>query len=224
MLTENKFKNVKFLISYPDGFDDTKKYPLVVFLHGAGTVSDSTEKLKDNIAFKNICERQTKYNYIVLAPLCHTTNWNEVMGTLIELVDNTRKLEYVDINHVHLTGNSMGGYGAWMLGGLRPDWFASLMPVCGGSMVWHARATLKSVPIRTFHGLRDTVVDPIESLEAVKAVNKNGGYAELILFPDLGHNCWDRVFTTESNYEWLLRYSTDRENAQADKLSGDYYG
>ena len=224
MIKENNFENVKYLLSYPDGFDKSQKYPLVIFLHGAGTVSDTTEILRTNSCFLNICKNQTERGYVVLAPLCHATNWNELMGTLIKLVDSTRQLEFIDIKRVHLTGNSMGGYGTWMLGGLRPDWFASLMPVCGGSMVWHARATLKNVPIRAFHGLRDDDVDPIESLEACKAVNRNGGYAELILFPDLSHNCWDRVYTDERNYDWLLQFTTDREKKQLDSLSGDYYG
>ena len=224
MIQEKIFDNIKYLISYPDGFDENKKYPLVIFLHGAGTVSENTDILKENCGFVNLCKRQTERGYIVLAPLCHVTSWNELMGTLRKLVDDTRSLEYINIKRVHLTGNSMGGYGTWMLGGLRPDWFASIMPVCGGATVWHARATLKNVPIRTFHGLRDEVVDPIESLEACKAVNKNGGHAELILFPDLSHNCWDKVYTDERNYDWLLQFSTDRDKTQFDSLSGAYYG
>lgn len=128
-----------------------------------------------------------------------------------------------DIRRVYLTGNSMGGYGTWELASLRPDWFASIMPVCGGGIKWMAYA-LVDVPARAFHGLCDTVVDPIESLEMTKAVNRCGGHAELILFPKLEHNCWDKVYSTEENYDWLLTFSTDRDKTLIEQYSGSYYG
>jgi len=80
------------------------------------------------------------------------------------------------------------------------------------------------VPIRTFHGLRDKTVDPIESVQMAKAVNINGGHAELILFPELAHNCWDAVYTSEKNYDWLLGFTTKRDKTLVEELSGTYYG
>ena len=101
------------------------------------------------------------------------------------------------------TGNSMGGYGTWELAAIRPEWFAAIMPICGGGIGGFA-ARLVNIPVRTFHGLCDNVDDPIESLQMAKAVNLAGGSCELILFPELDHNCWDRAYTTEENYDWLL--------------------
>lgn len=83
--------------------------------------------------------------------------------------------------------------------------------------------TLKNVPIRTFYGLMDTVVDPIESLQMAKAVNCNGGYAELILFPHLEHNCWTTVFSTEEHYDWLLSHTLS-SNKREEELTGEKYG
>ena len=73
-------------------------------------------------------------------------------------------------------------------------------------------------------GLCDNVVDPIESMQMVKAVNKAGGYAELILFPKLNHNCWDLVYSDERNYDWLLSFTAKRDKTLAEQLSGEYYG
>lgn len=222
MVEERQFEELKYLISFPEGFNADKKYPLVVFLHGAGTISDSTDRLSQNGNFVKLCEHQTR-GYVLLAPLCSVNDWNEVMTTLICLVDTYRNAEYIDKKHVHLTGNSMGGYGTWELGSIRPDWFASIMPVCGGGMTWMAH-TLVDVPIRTFHGLCDDVVDPIESLQMAKAVNRKGGHAEMILFPKYAHNCWDEVYSNEANYDWLLKFSTDRDKTLVEGLTGDYYG
>ena len=80
------------------------------------------------------------------------------------------------------------------------------------------------VPIRTFHGLCDVTVDPIESLQMVKAVNMKGGHAELILFPQLPHNCWMTVYEDGRNFDWLLAFTTQRNRTLAEELSGDYYG
>ena len=225
LMTEKKnYAGLQYLLSYPENFDKVNKYPLVIFLHGAGTVAPDTARLEKNSAYNNICQRQNERGYVVMAPLCHVNNWLAHMGTLIELVNIVRNYNFIDITRVYLTGNSMGGYGTWELASLRPDWFASIMPVCGGAMVWHASRTLVDVPIRTFHGLKDTTVDPSESLEIAKAVNKNGGHCELILFPELSHNCWDRVYTSEANYDWMLSFTTERDKSLVEKLSGDYYG
>lgn len=222
MIEEKIFEDIKYLLSYPDHFDPNKKYPLVIFLHGAGTRSENTEILRRNENFFNLIKRQTR-EYIILAPLCSVNNWNEVMAGLIRLVDFVRKQEYIDITRVHLTGNSMGGYGTWELASLRPDWFASIMPVCGGGIKWMTY-NLVDLPIRAFHGICDGVVDPAESLEMVKAVNRHGGHAELILFPKLEHNCWDKVYSTEENYDWLLAFTTIRDKSLVEQYSGAYYG
>ncbi len=222
MIEEKILEGVKYLVSYPENFDENNKYALVIFLHGAGTRSADTDILRGNACFLNLAKRQNR-GYVLFAPLCSVNNWNEVMPTLIKLVDKARELPYIDETRVHLTGNSMGGYGTWELASLRPDLFASIMPVCGGGIAWMAY-TLADLPIRTFHGLRDTVVDPIESLEMAKAVNKKGGHAELILFPENEHNCWDRVYENEANYDWLLSFTTTRDKTKVEELSGSYYG
>ena len=222
MIQQKQLNTVKYLLSLPEDFDSEQKYPLVVFLHGAGTRSTGFELLLKNAKFLNLRKRQSR-GYILLAPLCSVNNWNEVMSTLIALVESVREEPYVDEKRVYLTGNSMGGYGTWELSTLRPEWFAAIMPVCGGGIPWMTR-TLVDVPVRAFHGLCDDVVDPIESLEMVKATNRHGGHGELILFPQLKHNCWDRVYSDESNYDWLLQFTTDRDRTLVEQCTGAFYG
>ena len=125
MMTESEFQSIKYLISYPEGFDPAKKYPLIIFLHGAGTRSPDTTILRKNAGFLKLRNFQYK-QFLLLAPLCSASNWNEVMQSLIGLVDQIRHMNCVDIRRVTLTGNSMGGYGTWELASLRPDWFAAI--------------------------------------------------------------------------------------------------
>ena len=93
--------------------------------------------------------------------------------------------------------------------------------VCGGGIPGMANQ-LGDLPIRTFHGLRDKTVDPIESLQMVKAVNSCGGHAELILYPELAHNCGGTVFSDERNYDWMFSFTTERDKDLVRKLSRDY--
>ena len=47
-MEEKSFNGLNYLVTYPKGFSEDKKYPLVLFLHGAGTRSNDFDKLKNN--------------------------------------------------------------------------------------------------------------------------------------------------------------------------------
>ena len=222
-MEEKIFEGMPYLISYPKGFQKDKKYPLVIFLHGAGTRGNSTDRLQKNSCVQNLLKRQDARGYILLAPLCKRGNWNEWMTILIHWVETYREKPYIDETRIHLTGNSMGGYGTWALATLYPYWFASAMPICGGGIAGFAM-NLADLPIRTFHGLCDKIVDPTESIQMTKAVNQHGGHAELILFPELEHNCWDAVYSDEKNYDWLLSFTARTDKPATEDPSITYYG
>ena len=219
-MEEKIFDEMIYLISYPQGFSENGKYPLVIYLHGRGARNESTEKLHASTSLNHIRDHQDERGFIFLAPHCSKGNWNEWMSTLIRLLEQVRELPYVDTPRIYLTGNSMGGYGTWALSTLRADWFAAAMPLCGGGLPGMANQ-LGDLPIRTFHGLCDKTVDPIESLQMAKAVNSFGGHAELILYPELAHNCWDTVYSDERNYDWMFSFTTERDKDLVRKLSRD---
>ena len=198
-MEEKIFEGLKYLIYYPEGFQKNKKYPLILFLHGAGNRSETTEILQNNVNIANLRKRQNERGYILLAPLCQNGDWFAWMTPLLHLVEEIRELPYIDETRLHVTGNSMGGYGTWEFSSLYADYVAAAMPVCGGGIPAFAKRMV-DVPVRAFHGLCDKTVDPIESLEMVKALNQAGGHGELILFPSLKHNCWDAAYSDDKNY------------------------
>lgn len=219
-MEEKIFDEIRYLISYPKGFQENKRYPLILFLHGRGARGDTTEKLHRYTGLLNIQKHQDERSFILLAPHCKSGTWSEWMGVLIRLVEHVRALSFVDESRLYLTGNSMGGYGTWTLASLRAPWFAAAMPICGGGLPGMANE-LGDLPIRAFHGLCDQKVDPIESLQMVKAVNNFGGQAELILYPKLPHNCWDTAYSDDKNYDWLLSFTNERGKEPPEKLSVD---
>lgn len=222
-MEEKVFEGLHYLISYPEGFREDQKYPLVIFLHGAGSRGESTKRLHKNFSLACIRKRQNERGFILLAPHCNGITWNEWMTVLVHLFASFREKPYVDTRRIYLTGNSMGGYGTWAMSALRPEWFAAAMPLAGGGSCGFAKR-LVGLPVRTFHGMRDTIVDPMESMMMAKAVNQAGGYAELILFPENEHDIWADVYDDDKNYDWLLSFTNDREAVTEKPLDVRYYG
>lgn len=69
-MEQKVFEGLEYLISYPEEFKEDKKYPLVIFLHGAGTRGSEIERLKNNACVQNLLKRQDARGYILLAPHC----------------------------------------------------------------------------------------------------------------------------------------------------------
>lgn len=47
-MEEKTLGNVRYHIRYPKGFDRSKTYPTILFLHGAGTRGDNMAVLQNN--------------------------------------------------------------------------------------------------------------------------------------------------------------------------------
>jgi len=84
-----------------------------------------------------------------------------------------------------------------------PSRFACLVPVCGSGIVWNA-GCVKKIPIRMYHGDCDDIVPITESITMLRAINKNGGHAELIICYGVGHNAWDTAYADYNLVDWIL--------------------
>ena len=59
-MEEKILEGLKYLISYPKGFDKEKKYPLVILLHGAGSREETTKSLRAHNCLKFFWSGRTK--------------------------------------------------------------------------------------------------------------------------------------------------------------------
>ncbi len=202
-VTKDAYLN--YLESYP--LEQKEKMPLIVYLHGSGSRGQELFKMGHVGPIGEIlAERELPA--IVIAPQCHADTWFELFSTLLEFIDDYRHHADVDIDRVYLCGISMGSYAAWQVAMSRPDWFAALVAVCGGGMCWNA-ARLKDMPIWAFHGARDNVVLPEESIHMVAKINAIGGNAKITIYPNVEHNSWENAYADNEMWNWLFSQKKD---------------
>jgi len=201
-----KVVGCRYLLYLPRnyGVEKGKRWPLMLFLHGAGERGDDLTLVEVHGPPKLIAKGRD-YPFIVVSPQCPTGIWWS-LDVLNALLDEIIASYAVDEDRVYVTGLSMGGFGTWGLAIERPERFAAIAPVCGGGDPWQADR-LKGVPAWVFHGAKDGVVPPKKSEEMVEALKKVGGEVEFTLYPDAGHDSWTATYDNPKLYEWLLAHT-----------------
>lgn len=193
---------MNYWIFSPD--NNKENLPLIIYLHGAGERGRNIEHLARHGLAKLLMEGM-EIDAVVLVPQCPADCvWDNLPHQLKTLIDEVINRYKVDANRVTVTGSSMGGFGTWMLGMTYPNFFAGLAPVAGGGMEWRAQ-NLSTTPVRAYHGKDDKTVECIRSEMMVRAVNNNGGKAEVMCFEKLGHNDGiDFAYRHTDLVKWLL--------------------
>ena len=211
-----KFEKLTYILKYPKNYEEGKKYPVIIFLHGAGGRGDDIELVRTN-PFFNITNKYDDFPFIVTAPQCCTNTWFDAFETLKRLTLSIYDSDFTDKEHFYAMGASMGGYASWQLAMSMPDLFAAIAPICGGGMYWNA-ARLVNVPVWAFHGALDGCVFPEESRKMVDGVNNAGGSAKLTIYPNNNHDAWSDTYANKEVFEWLLSNKNGNE-----KEIEDYY-
>ena len=195
------FKKLNYVLRMPTDFQANKKYPLVIYLHGAGGRGDNLDVIFEHPFFSRT-EHSLK-NAISIAPQCYSDSWFNIFEQLQEFVEYLFTWERVDVSRVYLVGASMGGYATWQLAMSRPELFAAIVPICGGGMYWNA-GRLVYMGVWAFHGDKDGTVFCEESQKMVNAVNNCGGSARLTIYKDGNHDAWTETFENDGVWQWLL--------------------
>jgi lysophospholipase L1-like esterase/poly(3-hydroxybutyrate) depolymerase len=203
------------------------RYPLVLFLHGAG------ERGSDNQAqLRHFPERMVEEEYrkrfpcFLLAPQCPSnSDWapsarglaqggptsegpTEPMQAAIKALGEVLRDNPIDPDRVYLTGLSMGGGGTWDLAVRHPDWFAAAVPICGGGDATGADR-LAGLPLSVWHGSDDTLVVPGRSQEMVDAIKAVGGNVRYTELPGVGHGSWVKAYDLDQAVDWMFKQRRD---------------
>lgn len=203
----------------PKQFDPSRKYPLVISLHGAG----SNHRLnlrrvfgKGNRPGETDAEA-TRYfpplrdvNYIVASPLSRGTMGYQGIAEkdVYDVLADVKKRFPIDENRIYLTGLSMGGGGTLWLGLTRPDVWAAIAPVCAAvpQGTEELAPNALNLPVHLFHGDQDQAVKVDVSRKWHKLLLGLDTNVEYIEYPGVRHNSWDYAYKDGGIFDWFDKF------------------
>jgi len=197
---------LQYLLYLPEDYATTKKrYPLVLFLHGAGERGRNVEAVAVNGPPKEV-KNGRKFPFILVSPQCPEGSWWD-SRVLTALLDTIEKKYRVDKNRIYLTGLSMGGYGTYDLASKTPNRFAAIAPICGAGNPSIA-PMLKDIPIWATHGTKDGAVPFEDDKKLIDAIIAAGNtQVKFTAVQDGEHDVWTDVYKGTEIYDWLLGFS-----------------
>lgn len=194
---------MEYLLSLPENYEQEEKWPLILFLHGAGERGNDLEKVKVHGPPKLIAAGQ-KFPFIVVSPQCAKDRWWQAVELSLLLDEIVEKYQ-VDEDRIYVTGLSMGGFGTWSLVQHAPHRFAAIAPICGGGDRQFVKQ-YKHVPIWIFHGAKDRAVPVERSLEMADALKKQQASPKLTIYPNAEHDSWTETYNNPELYTWFLSH------------------
>jgi predicted peptidase len=195
----------KYQIFVPETWSAREKWPVILFLHGAGE-RGSDGLLQTDVGIAHAMRKdRSRFPAIVVMPQCPKESWwtepqMEEMA-LAALAAATKEFKG-DMRRTYLTGLSMGGYGTWDMASRYPGKFAAIVPICGGIVpperVVRDHPDLKKdpypqpsdvakkigrTPVWIFHGGDDPLVPVTESRNMAEAMKNVLGQSKVYSAP-----------------------------------------
>jgi predicted peptidase len=211
---DGKPMQMTYALILPVGYDTEpgRKFPMVVFTHGAGEVGTDgnglfangpTMELHENHPFKET------FPFIVLAPQCppRGERWDQpqMYKAVSLIIDAAIRSVRVDADRVYSTGLSMGGKGCWLATMEGAERFAAMSPMCAGTTHPEAAQKLRFVAVWMTAGQEDG--DAVNhNAEMWKILQNNPAEVRNTIVPGVGHDVWVRFYASAQFYEWLLMH------------------
>jgi predicted peptidase len=207
----------------PLDYDAAKKYPIVLWLHGAaGRGSDNFSQLSGGnfpgSHFWTTAENQAKYHAFVLAPQVdatkgwarpHTNTPPVAIRLALEILDSIEKQYSIDRKREYVVGQSMGGEGVWAALSVAPERFAAAIALCGYGDAYMIPRVAK-VPVWIFQGEEDPLVPVTHARQWVAELRKAGGTPKYTEYPSVSHDVWDVAFSEPGLADWLFSHQSAR--------------
>lgn len=200
---KNIFLQSKCLLYLPEDYNKNKvMYPLLLFLHGSGESGDWLELVKKN-GPPMLIEYGKKFPFIVVSPQCPEDQEEWSLDVLDMLLDEMVRRYRVKEECIFVTGLSMGGTATWRLAYAYPDRFAAIVPICGYADPTQAEK-IKDLQVWVFHGAKDDVVPPLQSIDMVNALKSLGSPVKFTLYPEANHDAWTDAYSNQELWDWML--------------------
>ena len=212
-------QTMEYRLRKPAGYTPGKAYPMVVCLHGIpGEGKGNTLQLLAAYSVGVLAkpEVQQRHPCFVLAP--QSPNWwgdepygdtkpkpgrkhFPAMSVLSQLVDNLGREFGLDPNRLYVTGQEMGGFGAFNALKSDPNMWAAAVVVSGGGDP-NSAAGFAHVPVWIFTGEKSPIIHyPRDMFLALKAA---GGKPKLTVLNGAPTACWAEVYESQAMWDWLF--------------------
>ncbi|MBL7699304.1 MAG: hypothetical protein JNK79_14155 [Chitinophagaceae bacterium] len=202
----------------------TKKYPLIVFIHGIGELGTGLSRLnccglpyhiKGGTFPAKFLVNGVYYSFIVISPQFRV---RPSAAQIQSVVDYAKSNYRVDATRVYVTGLSMGGGSTWDWSVVYGQNAAAIGPVCAGTKpttTLAADVATKNLPIWSLNSADDQVVPIQWAKDWISWIDaRNTTYAsktKLTIWTGLSHNgTWGKAFNPVTTvdgynlYQWLL--------------------
>lgn len=220
-----------YRIKMPKEKAGMEKYPLLIFLHGAGERGNDNEKqLVHGSKLFTDETNENQFPAIVIFPQCPAEEYwanvkvdrnktpfgilfpqyndppTKALSLVIQLIEKFKNNPLVDVNRIYIGGLSMGGMGTYEILYKMPNTFAAAFVICGAGNTEEAKNYANEVPLWIFHGAQDAIVSPEFSMSMVDSLLKLGAHPNFTLYSDYNHNSWDAAFKEPNFLPWLFSH------------------
>ncbi|MHA4808120.1 fibronectin type III domain-containing protein [Flavitalea flava] len=203
---------LKFPKSYDPAANDGKKYPMLIFWHGAGERGPSTDNefslANGGPVFQGAVDNGAFDGYVLVFQTPGTgwsgPNFDLAIQVANYMVTNNKLDPFRIINN----GLSAGGYASWGMMESYPQYTAAALPMSGITLGDSTAANMKNIkftPIWDFQGGLDTGPDPNTAQQVVNGFAKAGGNLKYTLYPQLGHGTWTTAWADPDFFPFCVR-------------------
>ena len=229
----------------------TKKYPLIIFIHGIGELGTGLSRLnccglpyhiKGGTFPAKFLVGGKYYSYIVISPQFRV---RPSAANVQSVIDYAKSHYRIDAARIYVGGLSMGGGSTWDWSVVYGQNAAAIVPVCAGTKpttTLAANVASKNLPIWSLNSSSDAVVPIQWGKDWISWIDsRNITFApktKLTIWTGLSHNgtwgkAWNPVTKVDGYnvYEWMLLYtrgtstsgtsSTSTSTAPAPTTSGN---
>jgi pimeloyl-ACP methyl ester carboxylesterase len=196
---------VKFPTSYTT--NTTKRYPVMLFLHGAGEAGCSTnggiynnekQLWLGGSLFMGRVDNGSFDGFLVYPQLVTTTSdcwgvWGATtaanFNAVFAMIDSLGKYARANIDRVVVDGLSGGGFGAWRSASSYPTRVAKIIPSANAGSTSN-RTAFVHIPIWFATGGKDPDPSPAQAQYTLTRMKEIGADIRYTQYPTLGHNMW----------------------------------
>jgi len=210
------YNGLQFRLKWPTTWtstNDGKTWPLYLFFHGVGergSVYDNEFSMSHGGNVHQAAVNSGKFDGFLLYPQSSAASggWSQAQIDLIVQLLNNYIIPQckVDPNRIVVNGLSGGGDAVWMFGETHAINTACLVVLSAANISdINYVNTLKYTPIWLFQGGLDKSPDPSTTIQLVNAYNNAGGNLKYTVYPNNGHNTWDKAWTEPDYFPFLMR-------------------